>query len=82
MTADNIIELLEREPFEPFRICLISGESYAVVNPHMVALAKTRVFVALPNSDRQALVSYLHISALETLSNGHPRRRGGRRRRG
>ena len=81
MTANAIVELLEREPFEPFRICLSSGESYDVPNPHLVALQRTRVFIAMPNSDRQALVSYLHISALETISNGRARGRGGQRRR-
>ncbi len=80
MTADAIIELLERAPFEPFRICLSSGESYEITNPHLVALQRTRVFIAMPNSDRQALVSYPHISALETISNGRAHGRGRRRR--
>ena len=76
MTSDSIVEMLERDPFEPFRICLSSGESYEVKNPHMVALLKSKVFVALP-ADRSTFVSYLHIAALETLSNGHagPRRK-------
>jgi hypothetical protein len=71
--------MLDREPFTPFRICLSSGESYDVRNPHMVALMKSKAFVALPDSERWTFVSYLHIASLETLSNGrHPR--GGRRR--
>lgn len=82
MTASKLVKRLDRKPFEPFRICVSSGESYDVLNPQMVALAKSRVFIALPNADRPALVSYLHIAALETLSNGHSRRgRGPRRRR-
>jgi hypothetical protein len=80
MTADALIELLERDPFEPFRICLSSGESYEVRNPHMVALMKSRVFVALPDSERSTFVSYLHIAALETI-NGHARGKGRKRRR-
>jgi hypothetical protein len=80
MIATDIIELLDRDPFEPFRICLGSGESYEVVNPHMVALGKSRAFIAVANSDRQALVPYLHISALETMSNGHGKAAKGRKR--
>lgn len=76
----DIIDLLERDPFEPFRICLSSGESYDVVNPHMVALGKSRALIAVANSDRQALVPYLHVSALETLTKGHRRSGKGRRR--
>jgi hypothetical protein len=80
MTAEAIIDMLEREPFEPFRICLSSGESYEVTNPHMVALMRGRVFVALPDSERSTFVSYLHIAALETISNGHVRKKGRKRR--
>ncbi len=75
MTSDAIVEMLEREPFEPFRICLSSGESYAFTNPHTVAIMRNKVFIALPDSERSTFVSYLHIAALETLSNGHTKRR-------
>ncbi len=79
MAADSIVQMLEREPFEPFRICLSSGESYEVRNPHMVAIMKSKLFLALPDSERSTFVSYLHIAAVETISNG--RARGKRRRR-
>jgi hypothetical protein len=77
VTAETIQEMLEREPFEPFRVCLSSGEFYRVTNPHMVALMKSKVFIALPDSEKWTFVSYLHIAALEAISNGHHR---GRRR--
>ncbi len=75
MTQDVIIEMLEKEPFEPFRLCLSSGESYKVFNPHLLALGRTRLYHALPDSDRGVMISYLHISALETIGNGHGRKR-------
>lgn len=82
MTGATIQELLDQEPFEPFKVCLSNGESYTVRNPHMVALMKSRVFIAMPDSERWAFVSYLHIAALEAVSNGHgPRARSGRKRR-
>src|SRR5438045_1876649 len=79
MTSDAIIEMLEREPFEPFRICLGSEESHEIRNPHTVALMKSKVFVALPDAERSTFVSYLHIAALETIGNGHPKGRKRRR---
>lgn len=79
MDARSLTDMLDREPFEPFRICLSSGESYEVRNPHTVALMKSRVFIAFPDSERSAFVSYLHIAALETINghgkNGKPRTR-------
>jgi hypothetical protein len=81
MTADSIQEMLDQEPFEPFRVCLSSGVSYDVTNPHMVALMKSKVFIALPDSERWTFVSYLHIAALEAITNRrHPRGRRKRRR--
>ncbi len=66
MTPDDIKELLDRHPFEPFRIRLSSGDAYDVQDPHSVALMKNRLFLALP-SDRSVLVPYLYIAAIESV---------------
>ena len=47
--------------------------------PDLTVLMKSRLFIAVPNSDKSIYVPYLHIAALETLNgtrNG--RTRGGR----
>ncbi len=75
MTPDVVCEMLHHEPFQPFCIVLSSGERYEVRNPDLVALMKSKVFIADANSEKFSLVSYLHIAALETLSNGHAKRR-------
>jgi hypothetical protein len=77
MNSNEIRELLSREPFQPFRINVTSGDSYEVRNPNLAVPMRTRLFIAEPNSDHWTLVAYLHISAVEALSNGHrsPRRR-------
>jgi hypothetical protein len=59
MTVDSIKEMLDREPFEPFRVNLSNGDSYEIRNPHLVALMKSKVFIAEPNSERFTFVSYL-----------------------
>jgi hypothetical protein len=35
---EEIVKLLEREPFHPFSISLTSGEKHVVDDPHSVAL--------------------------------------------
>ena len=77
---DTIREMKHREPFEPFRVRQSSGDSYIVENPDLIALLKSEVFIAAPNSDRRTFVPYLHIAAVETIANGNGRHR--RRRRG
>jgi len=67
MNADEIRELLRREPFEPFRIKLTSGDAYDIRDPNSVALGRNRAFVAFPDTDRWTFFAYLHIAAVESL---------------
>jgi hypothetical protein len=81
--ANNIRELLAREPFEPFRLSLSSGESHVVRDPDLAVVLKSEVFIAHPNSDRHTFIPLLHVAAIEKIGgngNGHSlRRRKGRR---
>jgi hypothetical protein len=72
MTLDGILTMLRRQPFEPFRVVMSSGESYEVRRPELVMPMRTYLFVALPGgngqrSDAGAFCSYLHIAQLQTL---------------
>jgi hypothetical protein len=80
-TDDTIRELLDREPFRPFRILTSAGESFTIGDPHSVAMMKSQVFIAHPGSDRSTYVPLLHIAAVDTLVNGHPGRPARRKRR-
>jgi len=66
MNRARIRALLRREPFEPFRFHLTSGDTYEIRDPNSVALGQRRVFVAFLDADRQAFFPYLHIAAIET----------------
>jgi hypothetical protein len=75
MNAQNSIrDMLRREPFRPFRVVTSSGESYTIRNPKLVVPMQSSVFIALPD-DCWTVILYLHVTALETISNGHPRRK-------
>ena len=67
MNPNGIRELLRREPFEPFRIRLTGGDAYDIRDPNSVALGKSRVFVAFPDTDQWAFFAYLHIAVVESL---------------
>jgi hypothetical protein len=66
-TAANIREKLEREPFEPFRLRVTSGDSYVIRNPGLVVVMRSELFIAEPNSDRHVFLPLLHIAAIENL---------------
>ena len=80
-TVENLRDLLEREPFLPFRLVMSSGKSYEVARPNLAMLLKSEVFVAFPDGERWAHVPYLHISSIETVRNGSGRSNGGAKRR-
>ena len=67
MNPDEIRELPRREPFEPFRIRLTSGDAYDIRDPNTVALGKNRVFVAFRGADKWTFFAYLRIAAVESL---------------
>jgi len=83
MATDNLRDLLTRDPFQPFRVRLTSGDHFDIRDPEMTVMMKSRLFIAVPNSDKSIYVPYLHIAALETPSggcNGRARRRHKHRR--
>jgi hypothetical protein len=77
---NTIKDKLAREPFEPFQIRTTAGQPYIVASPDLVVLLKSEIFVAAPDRDHAATIPYLHIAAVELVSNGHGKRSGRRRR--
>ncbi len=71
MVKESIRELVERDPFQPFRIRASSGVAYEVRSPGLVVLLKSQVLIAEPRSDRYAVVPLLHIAGVELIGNGH-----------
>jgi hypothetical protein len=61
---EDIIELLEAVPFEPFVIVTSAGERYLVEDPLAVAMMTGRVFVA-PKTSKWAFIKIGQITAIE-----------------
>jgi hypothetical protein len=72
MTAEGFREILRREPFEPFRVVMSSGESYNVMHPEIALVSARSLVLAIPDpsraeGERFAFCSYLHIAHVEIL---------------
>jgi hypothetical protein len=74
MTVNELREFLTREPFEPVRIRLSSGDAYEIHNPDLAVVMKSRLFIAFPGTDRWTLIPFLHIAAVEAIGNGRARK--------
>jgi hypothetical protein len=65
--TDKLKQLLDQDPFVPFRIVVTSGGAYEVTSPSQVALGETRLDYFYPRSDRDATVRLNQIVAFESL---------------
>lgn len=74
MSKESIRELLDREPFQPFRVRASSGAAYEVRSPGLVVLLKSQVLIAERNSDRCSVVPFLQVAGIELIPNGQARR--------
>ncbi len=72
MSANELRQILEREPFQPFRVRLTSGDVHEIRDPPLAVLTRNRPFIAIPHSDRWTLVPYLHIAAVQAIGDGRP----------
>jgi hypothetical protein len=80
MIGEEIREMLARDPFQPIRIVMTSGESYVIRNPGLAMPLKNELFIALDDGERCRFCPYGHMATIESV-NGHssrPRRKGRR----
>ena len=61
----DIQELLEREPFEPFRVRMADGNYYDVVHSELAVPMESKLFLALPK-DRWKFLSYANMTSIES----------------
>lgn len=66
MNAKEVEDLLEREPFLPFRIFLSNGDTLDVTRSLSVATGETGLFIVRPD-DRWKWIPLRHIAGVETL---------------
>jgi hypothetical protein len=74
MRPDDIRQLLLRNPFEPFRICLLDGTTYDVRDPDLIVVGRSILQIGFPAarlpvplSHREVLVALLHITRVEPI---------------
>lgn len=66
--VETLTDMLHREPFQPFRIVLTSGDRYDIVNPDLVAVGRTQITVYAPRSDRFSVLRLNQLAALEVIA--------------
>ena len=74
MTPNEVRDALRKQPFEPFRIRLTTGQTYEIRHPEFAAVTQTRLFVGEPheNGFPESMVQcdLMHVVALEPAGVG------------
>jgi len=62
----DLVELKDKEPFEPFRINLADGKHYDVTNPDLFVVMETKLFLAFPGG-RWTMISFQNITSVDDV---------------
>ena len=62
---ETIKELQLRDPFQPFRIVVASGDKYPIESPVMFVVGETQMYYCFPHSDRWLFIRNNQIVAIE-----------------
>jgi hypothetical protein len=73
MTVQTFREMLSRQPFQPVKITLSSGQSYEIRHPEMALLTRTSLLIGVDMADDGVpaefkILSLLHVTAIEPLA--------------
>jgi hypothetical protein len=74
MRSADLHLVLQRKPFQPFRLHLSNGRSYDIRHPEMAMITTTTLVIGIPGNDLPEaiysglnLVDLLHINIIEPL---------------
>jgi hypothetical protein len=76
MRRDDLLNILKRRPFKPFRVTVSTGETFDVTHPEMMLIAETFVAIAmprpgasLPENSNLAWIDLVHVVHCQPLEN-------------
>ena len=80
MRPQDILDLLRRQPFEPFRLHLSDGAVFEVRHPELAMVGRSTVLIGIPAPesaeavfDRYVNCALIHITHTEPINGPAPR---------
>jgi len=80
MRPQDILDLLHRQPFEPFRLYLSDGAAFDVRHPELAMVGRSTVLVGIPTPDSAEPVfdrfvncALVHITRTEPIDGSSER---------
>jgi hypothetical protein len=73
MDVNDLQEAARRQPFQPFRLVLTTGESYEIRHRDLIMVGRRSLIIGIPSDaaptvyDRTIKVDNLHVVSVEEL---------------
>ena len=73
MNQDELLKVLRKQPFEPFRLCLSDGTTFDIRHPDQCSVGRTTAYVGVPRREGKrsfqdiVTCALLHITHIEPL---------------
>jgi hypothetical protein len=73
MTQEELQDAARRQPFEPFRVVLTTGETFDIRHPDLILVGRRSAIIGMTNDlngtayDRTMKVDLLHVVGIEEL---------------
>jgi hypothetical protein len=79
MRYDDIRELLDERPFQPFRIFMSDGKTFDILHPEFAFLMKSRLLVGIPAETPEGVPDHAQHCALLHIVRVQELRKNGKR---
>ena len=84
MRSEELLDIVQRRPFQPYRFTFTGGETYDLTHPEMMMVGRSLVAFGRPSSTDERIaegifhVSLLHIVKVEPVN--LPKSQNGKKR--
>jgi hypothetical protein len=82
MTQEDLQGAARRQPFEPFRVVLSTGDAFDIRHPDLIMVGRRSAIIGITNDpagtayDRTFKVDLLHVVGIEELPLSPPSKNG------
>lgn len=78
MRMEDLKDAARRQPFEPFRVILTTGDRYDIAHPDLIMVGRRAAVIGITNKpddvafERTLKVDLVHVVGIESLPSGQP----------
>jgi hypothetical protein len=71
MRPNDILRLLQRQPFRPFRLYILENTVFEIRHPEMAMVGRSTLALSIPtdsDSEHEIVIALMHITRMEPIT--------------